>query len=205
MVAKDMNPTLAFITSWRLRALCLLHKWKNIQQYCLQAYLERNGANSSEQKNQAPPRDHFLKLGAKIGRSQWQEDIRRRNLQLFLRRRRKNGTWLTKARQRQNKSPMLSSTSAINVQKINSVTPKRRKRFLSGFLLRSSALSWSEELKMWLWIAGSVASKLSWQTVRGSGCSTGVEHTPHDREVVGSYPARCWAFFLFFILPEVCP
>ena len=29
----------------------------------------------------------------------------------------------------------------------------------------------------------------------GSGCITAVEHTPHDREVVGSNPAGCWAFF----------
>ena len=27
-----------------------------------------------------------------------------------------------------------------------------------------------------------------------------VEHTPHDKEVVGSNPAGCWAFFLFSIL-----
>ena len=29
----------------------------------------------------------------------------------------------------------------------------------------------------------------------GSGCSIAVEHTIRDREVVGSNPARCWAFF----------
>ena len=29
----------------------------------------------------------------------------------------------------------------------------------------------------------------------GSGCSTAVEHTPHDSEVVGSNPTGCWAFF----------
>ena len=32
-------------------------------------------------------------------------------------------------------------------------------------------------------------------SVLGSGCSTGVEHTPRDREVMGSNPAGCWAFF----------
>ena len=25
-----------------------------------------------------------------------------------------------------------------------------------------------------------------------------VEHMPHDREVVGSNPASCWAFFLLY-------
>ena len=29
----------------------------------------------------------------------------------------------------------------------------------------------------------------------GSGCSTAVERTPPNREVMGSYPARCWFFF----------
>ena len=29
----------------------------------------------------------------------------------------------------------------------------------------------------------------------GSGCSTAVEHTLRDREVVGSNHTRCWAFF----------
>ena len=28
-----------------------------------------------------------------------------------------------------------------------------------------------------------------------SGCSTAVERMPHDKEVVGWNPARCWAFF----------
>ena len=31
----------------------------------------------------------------------------------------------------------------------------------------------------------------------GSGCSKAVEHTPHDREVMGSNPARCWANKLY--------
>ena len=34
----------------------------------------------------------------------------------------------------------------------------------------------------------------------GSGCSTAVEHTLCDREVVGSYPARCWAFPLLYLI-----
>ena len=29
----------------------------------------------------------------------------------------------------------------------------------------------------------------------GTGCSTAVDGTPHDREVVGSNPAGCWAFY----------
>ena len=29
----------------------------------------------------------------------------------------------------------------------------------------------------------------------GSGCSTLVERTPHNKEVTGSNPAWCWAFF----------
>ena len=29
----------------------------------------------------------------------------------------------------------------------------------------------------------------------GSGCSKAVEHAPHDIGVVGSNPARSWAFF----------
>ena len=39
----------------------------------------------------------------------------------------------------------------------------------------------------------------------GSGCSTAVERMPRNREVVGSNPAGCWAFFLFSILSVVCP
>ena len=33
----------------------------------------------------------------------------------------------------------------------------------------------------------------------GSGCDTGVEHRPRNREVVGLNPARCWAFFFSFL------
>ena len=40
---------------------------------------------------------------------------------------------------------------------------------------------------------------------QGSGCRTAVEHTPHDRDVMDSNTARCWAFFLFSIQSEVCP
>ena len=29
----------------------------------------------------------------------------------------------------------------------------------------------------------------------GSGCTTEVEHMPHDREVMGLNPTECWAFF----------
>ena len=29
----------------------------------------------------------------------------------------------------------------------------------------------------------------------GSGCGTALEHTPHERKVMGSNPTRCWAFF----------
>ena len=37
-----------------------------------------------------------------------------------------------------------------------------------------------------------------------SGCSTAVEHTPHDREVVGSNPAGYWAFSsLFYLISRV--
>ena len=32
-------------------------------------------------------------------------------------------------------------------------------------------------------------------TFLGSGCSKVVEHTPHNRDILGSDPARCWAFF----------
>ena len=36
----------------------------------------------------------------------------------------------------------------------------------------------------------------------GSDCRTSVEHTPRDKEVVGSNPAGCWAFFsLLFRFP----
>ena len=34
----------------------------------------------------------------------------------------------------------------------------------------------------------------------GSGCSI-----HHNKEVMGSNPARCWALFLFSILIVVCP
>ena len=39
-----------------------------------------------------------------------------------------------------------------------------------------------------------------WSCCLGSSCST-----PHDKEVVGSYPAGCWAFFLFSILSVMRP
>ena len=31
----------------------------------------------------------------------------------------------------------------------------------------------------------------------GNGYSMAKEHTPHKREVVGSNPTECWAFFSF--------
>ena len=34
----------------------------------------------------------------------------------------------------------------------------------------------------------------------GSGCSSVVEHTPRNLEVVGLNPAGNWAFFFFFYL-----
>ena len=37
----------------------------------------------------------------------------------------------------------------------------------------------------------------------GSGCSTAVEHTSHDSEVVGSNPAGCWAFSLLHLICSV--
>ena len=30
----------------------------------------------------------------------------------------------------------------------------------------------------------------------GRACSTAIEHTPHDRDSMGSIPASSWAFFL---------
>ena len=35
---------------------------------------------------------------------------------------------------------------------------------------------------------------------QGSGCGTAVEHVLHNREVMGSNPARWWAFFTHFVL-----
>ena len=32
----------------------------------------------------------------------------------------------------------------------------------------------------------------------GSSCTTGVEHTPHNRELMGSIHARCYAFLSFY-------
>ena len=37
--------------------------------------------------------------------------------------------------------------------------------------------------------------KVSNRTTIGSGCSTAVEHTPRDREVVGSNPAGLFLFY----------
>ena len=34
----------------------------------------------------------------------------------------------------------------------------------------------------------------SYYFISGSSCSTAVEHSSHDKEDVGPYPARCWAF-----------
>ena len=34
----------------------------------------------------------------------------------------------------------------------------------------------------------------------GSSCSTAIEHMPRDREVVGSNPDGCWAFFSLLFL-----
>ena len=36
-----------------------------------------------------------------------------------------------------------------------------------------------------------------WKLSLGSSCSTAVERRLHNREVMGSIPARCWAFFFF--------
>ena len=37
----------------------------------------------------------------------------------------------------------------------------------------------------------------------GTGCSTAVEPTPHERELVGSNPAWCWAFSLLYSIRSV--
>ena len=42
-------------------------------------------------------------------------------------------------------------------------------------------------------------------TISGSSCSTGVERTPHNREVVGSNSPGCRAFWLFSIPSVVSP
>ena len=34
----------------------------------------------------------------------------------------------------------------------------------------------------------------------GGGCSTAVEPTPRDIEVVGSNPAGCWSFSLLYLI-----
>ena len=39
----------------------------------------------------------------------------------------------------------------------------------------------------------------------GSGCSTALEFTPHEREVMGLNPAGCWALSLFSIPSVVRP
>ena len=36
----------------------------------------------------------------------------------------------------------------------------------------------------------------------GSGCSTVVDHTSHEDEVLGSIPAGCWAFFKSILGPS---
>ena len=54
-------------------------------------------------------------------------------------------------------------------------------------------------LVLWLSVSGFISCVLC-QQLGGSGCSTGVERTPHDREVVGSNPTRCWAFYLLYPL-----
>ena len=33
-----------------------------------------------------------------------------------------------------------------------------------------------------------------------SGCSTAVEHTPHDREVVGLKPNECWTYSALYLI-----
>ena len=47
--------------------------------------------------------------------------------------------------------------------------------------------------------------KLQLSLILGNGCSTAVERTPQNREVVGLNPTGCWAFFLFSILSVVSP
>ena len=48
---------------------------------------------------------------------------------------------------------------------------------------------------------------LQWK--KGHGCSTAVEHTPQDQEIVGLNPTGCWTFLLllsifsYFSLPAV--
>ena len=38
-------------------------------------------------------------------------------------------------------------------------------------------------------------------SLMGRNFSTAVEHTPHNKEVMGSNPACCWAFFLLLSFP----
>ena len=52
-----------------------------------------------------------------------------------------------------------------------------------------------ESIETYLNAESCISAWLQWSHCAGSGCSTAVERRPRNREVVGSNPARCWAFF----------
>ena len=46
---------------------------------------------------------------------------------------------------------------------------------------------------------GTSIRRVIYHTTKGNGCSTLVDHTPIDKEVVGSITVRCLAFALLYL------
>ena len=67
------------------------------------------------------------------------------------------------------------------------------KKKKENFLMLPNRLNF-KEIKNLLLNVG-IKRRLNFSATWGSGCSTAVERTPHNIEVVGSNPAGCWAFF----------
>ena len=96
-----------------------------------------------------------------------------------------NGTAIINSSTVMDVSTVLNSTIVINGSAVYICTTVINGKLPSGM---------AEELSKALVIIDESTRFLAITSTLGSGCSTVVELTPHNREVVGSNPARCWAF-----------
>ena len=72
---------------------------------------------------------------------------------------------------------------------------KSTKSLLRKILLSLDAVSWVASL------GDEHKSELVSFSLMGHNCCTAVEHTPHNKEVMGSNPVWCWAFLLLLSFP----
>ena len=80
-----------------------------------------------------------------------------------------------------------------------------RDAILVGAALRLHLVEVDLESKKQFDLISDFLSRASIESIQDQSNKAAVEPMPHDREVMGSNPAVCWAFFLFSIPSTVCP